>query len=53
MNNLNQNNESDNKKVTINIYDQEEIHHNCTVQILSNSVTGEVSIGWWKDESYE
>ena len=33
-----------------NIYDQEEIHENCTVQILRNSVTGETSIGWWKEE---
>lgn len=27
-------------------YDQEEIHHNCTVHIWSNSHTGAVSIGW-------
>lgn len=33
-----------------NIYDIEEIHHNCTVQILRNSVTGEQSIGWWPEE---
>lgn len=33
------------------IYDQEEIHHNCTVQIWRNSVTGEESIGWWEEES--
>lgn len=31
-------------KVELNIYDAEEIHHNCTVQILTNSVTGEQSI---------
>lgn len=37
-------------KISIAIYDQEEIHDNCTVQILTNSVTGEVSIGWWKNE---
>ena len=29
-----------------NIYDEEEIHENCTVQILRNSVTGEESVGW-------
>lgn len=40
------------------IFDQEEVHENCTVQILSNSVTGEVSIGWkdnttsWEDDEY-
>ena len=33
-----------------NIYDQEEIHENCTVQILRNSVTGEESVGWWENE---
>ena len=32
----------------INIYDKEEIIENCTVQILTNSVTGEQSIGWWR-----
>ena len=36
--------------VETNIYDQEEIHPNCTVQILKNSVTGEVSVGWWENE---
>lgn len=44
-------------QITTNIYDQEEIHHNCTVQVLTNSLTGEVSVGWleekedgrWKD----
>ena len=33
--------------VETNVFDKEEIHHNCCVQVLSNSVTGEVSIGWW------
>ena len=33
-----------------NIYDEEEIHENCKVQILKNSVTGETSIGWWENE---
>ena len=32
-----------------NIYDVEEIHENCTVQILKNSVTGETSVGWWEN----
>ena len=36
-------------KVETNIFDEEEIHHNCTVQVWRNSVTGEVSIGWWKE----
>lgn len=33
-----------------NVYDQEEIFEDCTVQILTNSVTGETSVGWWKNE---
>ncbi len=31
------------------VFDEEEIHENCTVQILRNSATGEVSVGWWKN----
>jgi len=34
---------------SISIYDEEEIHPNCTVQILRNSVTGEESVGWWEN----
>lgn len=37
------------KAIETNIFDSEEIHHNCTVQILHNSVTGEQSIGWWHE----
>lgn len=36
-----------------NIFDIEEIYPNCTVQVLRNSVTGEVSVGWWKNEEDE
>jgi hypothetical protein len=36
--------------IECNIYDTEEIHENCTVQIWSNSATGKQSIGWWKNE---
>ena len=42
--------ETDNPKVEINAYDKEEIYHDCTVQVLTNTVTGEVSIGWWRNE---
>lgn len=41
---------STNVGVKTNMYDTEEIHHNCTVQILTNGVTGEKSIGWWPDD---
>lgn len=33
-----------------NIFDKETIIENATVQILENTVTGEISIGWWKNE---
>lgn len=35
---------------TIPIYDECEVHTNCTVEILRNSKTGEISIGWWPNE---
>lgn len=37
--------------IETNLYDEEEIHKNCTVQILKNSITGETSIGWWENDS--
>ena len=36
--------------VQVSLYDEEEIYHNCTVQIWRNSVTGEGPIGWWKND---
>jgi hypothetical protein len=36
-------------EIEVNIYDREEIHENCTVQVLTNSVTGEVSVEWWEE----
>lgn len=33
----------------VKIYDKEEIVENCTVQILTNTETGEVSVGWWRN----
>ena len=35
-------------KVEAFFYDKEEIHENCTVQVLTNTKTGDVSVGWWK-----
>lgn len=40
-------------QITTNIYDTEEIHHGCTVQVLRNSVTGDVSVGWWEEKGEE
>ena len=34
----------------INFFDTEEVYENCTVQVLSNSITGNVSVGWWKND---
>lgn len=31
------------------VYDQEEVIEGCTVQILTNSATGDVSVGWWRN----
>ena len=36
--------------IETNLYDEEEIHKNCTVHLLRNSVTGETSIGWYENE---
>ena len=40
-----------NRRTTIetNIYDKEETYPNCPVQVLTNTATGEVSVGWWKN----
>ena len=36
-------------KVETNIYDQEETFPDCTVQVLTNTATGETSVGWWQN----
>lgn len=37
------------EKIELNIFDEEEIHTNCTVVIWRNSVTGEESVGWYEN----
>ena len=32
------------------VFDEVETIKDCTVQILTNSVTGEQSIGWWRND---
>ena len=32
-----------------NFYDKEEIYENCTVQVLTNTKNGNVSVGWWRN----
>ena len=34
----------------IYVYDKEETYTNCTVQVLTNTFTGETSIGWWNND---
>lgn len=38
------------ERMQMNLFDECEVHRNCTVQILHNSVTDEYSIGWWKND---
>ena len=45
--------EDDILSVETSVFDQEEIYPNCTVQVLTNSVTGEVSVGWWRNDAFE
>ena len=37
----------------ISFYDQEEVYPDCTVQVLTNSHTGDISVGWWKNREEE
>ena len=34
---------------SIGVYNEEEIHENCVVQVWRNTVTGETSVGWWQE----
>ena len=36
--------------VDTSLFDEEELHYPCYVQVLRNSVTGETSVGWWEEE---
>ena len=38
------------KDVEINVYDKVTEYDNCTVQILENTATGAISVGWWRNE---
>lgn len=35
--------------VDIPVFEEAEVHTNCTVQVLRNTLTGEVSVGWWEN----
>lgn len=45
--------ELDTGKTEANMYDVVEEHDNCHVQVLRNSVTGEISVGWRQDDEEE
>lgn len=45
--------EDDGFVVETTVFDQEEIHEDCTVVIWRNSVTGEESVGWYENEKEE
>lgn len=38
-------------KVETAFFDKEEIYPDCTVQVLTNTATGDVSVGWWHNET--
>jgi hypothetical protein len=38
------------ERIEARVYDKEEVYTNCTVQILTNTVTGDVSVGWWRND---
>lgn len=37
-------------RVDAPIFDREELFPDCTVQVLTNSLTGEQSVGWWPNK---
>lgn len=45
---MNENN-TEIKITSMNLYDEVEEISNCTVQILHNTITDEYSIGWWRN----
>lgn len=34
-------------------YNLEEIYENCTVQVLTNTINGHTSVGWWQNPKKE
>lgn len=37
--------------IETNIFDECERHDNCVVEVWRNSITGEVSVGWWENDN--
>ena len=40
----------DGAEIETNLYDERTVYPNCTVEVWRNSITGECSIGWWRNE---
>lgn len=38
-------------EVETNIFDRREVYEDCTVEVLQNSATGEISVGWWENDN--
>ena len=38
------------RETKLNMYDKCEVIEGCTVEILTNTLTGETSVGWWRGE---
>ena len=37
-------------ELELDLFDEMEIYHDCTVQVLHNTVTDEYSVGWWDNK---
>lgn len=36
-------------ELAVAFYDKREVHENCTVEVLTNTKTGDVSVGWYEN----
>lgn len=43
----------DYSSVEINIFDKVDLYTNCTVEVLENTITGEISVGWYRTPATE
>ena len=40
-------------EIETNLFDKRTLYSNCIVEILENTITGEISIGWYKTKDTE
>lgn len=40
-------------ELAVAFYDKREVHNNCTVEVLTNTKTGAVSVGWYENSEEE